>query len=443
MSKRKRDSDADEDDAPVATDFRQQRQIAATFEDSAKQLARAFKAGKGFERQKLGRRKKNAVAAKDEKDVERIDAEVAALKTLDNTLAAEHYLAKSLLKIKAVATSPNLPPDLHKPKPLASDTASLNVNARLCNSNPVKEAFPTAIAAVKREFGIKEDSKAPAKKRRARAKDYENSNRGRSVSVDCEGDGGLRVASLLRLRAQDISEDETGAHDSSEDSGDDLGQYRGRLGSSDDEDLDGVSDIADLERRLMAEGISQKTGTSKAGNYGHGATVSLSEVSDDESEVEQRPKKAVAPKKSSFIPSLTMGGYISGSGSDLESDVDVAPKKNRRGQRARQKIWEQKYGSRATHLQNEQRKQGWDPKRGAVDSDRGGRFGKNKGNGANSMALGKDRRVAGQSDSIAEAKQKPRKDDSGPLHPSWEAAKRAKEKKAAPVAFQGKKISFD
>lgn len=80
MSKRKRDSDAGEEDAPPATDFRRQRQIAATFDDSAKQLARAFKAGKGFERQKLGRRKKNAAAAKDENDVERIDAEVAALK---------------------------------------------------------------------------------------------------------------------------------------------------------------------------------------------------------------------------------------------------------------------------------------------------------------------------------------------------------------------------
>lgn len=80
MSKRKRGSDADDDDVPTATDFRRQRQIAATFEDSAKQLARAFKAGKGFERQKLGRRKKNAVAAKDDKDVERIDAEVVALK---------------------------------------------------------------------------------------------------------------------------------------------------------------------------------------------------------------------------------------------------------------------------------------------------------------------------------------------------------------------------
>ena len=30
-----------------------------------------------------------------------------------------------------------------------------------------------------------------------------------------------------------------------------------------------------------------------------------------------------------------------------------------------------------------------------------------------------------------------------PMHPSWEAAKRAKEKRETPVAFRGKKITFD
>jgi hypothetical protein len=54
----------------------------------------------------------------------------------------------------------------------------------------------------------------------------------------------------------------------------------------------------------------------------------------------------------------------------------------------------------------------------------------------------------GAGDRTAQAKRssetkKPKRDDTGPLHPSWEAAKRAKEKKSVPVAFQGKKISFD
>lgn len=346
-----------------------------------------------------------------------------------------------------MATSPNLPPDLKKPKPLPSDTASLNVNARLCNSNPVKEAFPTAIAAVKREFGIKDEVKVPAKKKRIRAKDYETTGRSRSMSISSADENYVPDPRVRRRRADDDSDDDGVLQNNSEGSDEEMEQYKGRLTFSDDEDSDNESggvDIGDIERRLMAEGIPRKAGTGKEGRYDHAADLSLSEASEDES-VEEEPRKAPAPKKSSFIPSLTMGGYISGSGSDVEDEVDVAPKKNRRGQRARQKIWEQKYGTRATHLQNEQRGQGWDPRRGAVDSDRGGRFGKNKGNGANSMALGKDRRGLGQSRGAAttEVKQRPKKDDSGPLHPSWEAAKRAKEKKAVPVAFTGKKISFD
>jgi len=45
-----------------------------------KLIARAFKTARGFERQKLGRRRKTALAASNAKGVERIDAETAALK---------------------------------------------------------------------------------------------------------------------------------------------------------------------------------------------------------------------------------------------------------------------------------------------------------------------------------------------------------------------------
>ena len=43
-------------------------------------LAKAFKVAKGFERQKLSRRRKTAQTQKNQKDVERIDAETEALK---------------------------------------------------------------------------------------------------------------------------------------------------------------------------------------------------------------------------------------------------------------------------------------------------------------------------------------------------------------------------
>ena len=89
---------------------------------------------------------------------------------------------------------------------------------------------------------------------------------------------------------------------------------------------------------------------------------------------------------------------------------------------------------------------GWDAKRGATDSRGGRRDGRGSG-GAHRMHERRDdrqdQRGVRKSHASGDDAEKKHKDDSGPLHPSWEAAKRAKEKKSAPVAFQGKKMVFD
>jgi hypothetical protein len=142
---------------------------------------------------------------------------------------------------------------------------------------------------------------------------------------------------------------------------------------------------------------------------------------------------------STFLPSL-MGGYISGS--ESASDVDIAPpRKNRRGQRARQAIWEKKFKEEAKHLHKPQRDQGWDPKRGAVEGARtpwkrgiANPFGKSADGGAGGK---------GGAAGAPEPPKKPRiADNTGPLHPSWEAKKRVEEK-LQNVKFEGKKIKFD
>jgi hypothetical protein len=158
----------------------------------------------------------------------------------------------------------------------------------------------------------------------------------------------------------------------------------------------------------------------------------------------KKAKKAKGPLKptdSTFLPSL-MGGYISGS--ESASDIDVAPeRRNRRGQRARQAIWEKKFGEKAKHLQApaKGRDAGWDLKRGAVDANskpwkRGIRNPLDKAkasSGANETELGPPKKEAA-----------PRKrDDSGALHPSWEARRLAKAKEQMSAPFQGKKITFD
>jgi hypothetical protein len=78
MPKRKRDGGDGED-----TEGRngvKQRRIEHKLKLGATKLGHAFKVAKGFERQKLGRRRKNAVSESNVKDVARIDSEIEALK---------------------------------------------------------------------------------------------------------------------------------------------------------------------------------------------------------------------------------------------------------------------------------------------------------------------------------------------------------------------------
>lgn len=91
-------------------------------------------------------------------------------------------------------------------------------------------------------------------------------------------------------------------------------------------------------------------------------------------------------------------------------------KKNRMGQRARKRMWEEKYGDSAKHVQAEKKAKGKDGK---------GRYTKARG-----------------VDNPKSTHNKLRKEESSSslsLHPSWEASKRMKEKH---VSFQGQRTVF-
>ncbi|KAK4189335.1 Bud-site selection protein [Podospora australis] len=211
------------------------------------------------------------------------------------------------------------------------------------------------------------------------------------------------------------------------------------------EDDDLPSDLDPMEVSSDEEENSSEEFNGFSDSHSHPSS-DQEEASQSESDTPPPAKKSksssTAPIKpvsgSTFLPSL-MGGYISGS--ESASDVDVAPpRKNRRGQRARQAIWEKRYKEQAKHLKEgkKARDQGWDLKRGAVGPDDNKPWKKGiknplLGTGANQMALPKE-----------EAVQKKRvRDDTGPLHPSWEAKRLAKEKERLTAPFEGKKITFD
>lgn len=80
MPKRKRDSDESDSDDGDAVLGAQQQRVQHKLHHGTVKLGHAFKIAKGLERQKLGRRRKNDLAKKDGKSVQRIDAEINALK---------------------------------------------------------------------------------------------------------------------------------------------------------------------------------------------------------------------------------------------------------------------------------------------------------------------------------------------------------------------------
>ncbi|PQE27654.1 hypothetical protein CJF30_00007979 [Rutstroemia sp. NJR-2017a BBW] len=143
--------------------------------------------------------------------------------------------------------------------------------------------------------------------------------------------------------------------------------------------------------------------------------------------------------RSTFLPTL-MGGYWSGSespASDL-SDSAVRPpvRKNRRGQQARRALAEKKFGTGANHIKagkpsvNIKEEKGKDKGR-----KRGEKF-------ANDRGRGRGRDVKDNANLTEVKPREKTRDDVGVLHPSWQAAKKAKEEKLK-ATFQGKKVTFD
>ncbi|KAH8666786.1 Bud-site selection protein [Xylariales sp. PMI_506] len=531
-----------------------------------KELVRGLKTAKGFERQRLSKRIREA--SSDPTKTERLEREVMVLKSLDLHQAAHQHLCSSLLKIKGIAASPNLP-DFIKPvaKPTLTEeerTALHNVTSALCNRKQVKDIIDEAI------MGTCIALRAPMPERKGKGKvkngreEQENqpddtekgqattSKLGKSVTEEKTAKTTKQAQASKKKQdstKEDLDESSSwegfGSEDeAAQDSGDEekvFSKFAHMLGgdSDEDEDAGGASDddqdMQDSRARSIRgpsdyfSGSSDGEGDDDDEDSQHSELDSDAETDEDLAEEEDEsgeesedsddstpPIKKAKTKtsakaaaesasrgNSTFLPSL-MGGYISGSESEA-SDIDVAPpvRKNRRGQKARQAIWEKKYKEKANHIKNQAQKggpgrdQGWDPKRGAVGADDAGpwkkgirnpfakpppaaegvhpdrqanfgaqtngkpdqRGGRAPGGGSggdrppqrrnedNGDWRSQQRPMAATKSAPVPApapkpKPKPKRDDEGVLHPSWQAAKLAKEA-TQKVEFQGKKVVFD
>lgn len=229
-----------------------------------------------------------------------------------------------------------------------------------------------------------------------------------------------------------------GAEDVSELDDEILEQYDGMLvGSDEDEDQnDGV------ERFSLDPNV----------NYNEVTDEEPDQLDDDDEiddeynqDGDDEPRRK---KQQTQLPEL-MGGYYSGGDSDSEIDSSedrvareqisvTEKKKNRRGQRARRKIWEKKFGREAKHIQREvendlaerKKRQGEYEarvvKRSAKAADIDAR-----------RAIDREKR-----DSFEKSSTRPTKSEPLSEHPSW-VAKRNAEAKLKNAKFQGKKVKFD
>jgi hypothetical protein len=461
MPKRKRESDEENHrDGDRAQKIRKSR-FQAKIEQGNKSIASALKLARGFERQKLGRRQKTA--KNDPKELLRLKDEVLALKALDLGKTAEKYLFKQLAKTKRIKESPafvamyGTDPVLEAAKP----GPEANVVGRLFNSNPIKEVMPGVMKGilgclgldivVGSAGGMSNVSRQPPAKRKAIVKS-KLSEEDEFSGFSAEEDETDLTPPNLKNRPNHVDESED----------DELAEYEDRLASDASTDSESVSSTSFQAPSKALNGTDRHPLIAD--------DISLSPSPALEAVPTSSAKAAKATAKPSgtttFLPSLMMGGYYSGSDSDdggdayLQSGKDPLQnkqRKNRRGQRARQEIAEKKYGKNANHLKKlaareaQSRDAGWDARKGATEGrDRGRGFGNRMGGrgisrkltGANGAAV-VGRRDFGAGKDKVEVKAK-EKEKEGPLHPSWEAAKKRKEQRlGTTAAFVGKKVIFD
>ncbi|GIC88229.1 BUD22 family protein [Aspergillus udagawae] len=419
--------------------------LTAKFENGVTALSRALKTARAFERQKLGRREKTAKSENKPEALARIEEEIKVIKTLNFQSTAEKYLFKQLVKTKRIAESPvflkfkerkNIPTEGPR------STAEANVTARLYKSNPVKNVFPGIMDGIRQLLGLES---APAGKKSGPEQKKESADQRKSESKEPEPETGSDADNRKTASKQaDGGEGSDVDMDDAESA--DYSHFDARLAPGSGSDSDGGSD---------AEEASHSDNLNNPAHYSD-ISRSVSRSLSPEQPTKKSKKSTSTPVTSTtFLPSLTMGGYFSGSESepeDLEGVAGPPRRKNRMGQQARRALWEKKYGSGANHVKKQKENEwknrdgGWDTRRGATDGTEGPRGKRGLGQGRagdrfrqrDNDATGGDRPHRGPPGG---SNKKNVKDDK-PLHPSWEAARKAKEQKSM-AAFQGKKVTFD
>ncbi|KAL8946018.1 MAG: hypothetical protein Q9183_007966, partial [Haloplaca sp. 2 TL-2023] len=260
-----------------------------------------------------------------------------------------------MLKAPTIASAPALPLSVRarldeKSRPL--DAAQANVQARLFNSQAVKKVMDDCMGSVRSALGL--DEPRSVKKKRMRKADYEKETKGEETPGEDDGviNGAVHTPSLDRELGVPAKRDPPLEFDqgSSSDSDSDYGKYQSRLAgsSSDESPSEDDLDSSDYDK------IRQKNNNKRALQINPSLSPSPSpsqftdlsepqhtQASNKPTSISPLPPTKAQPSKTktttstTFLPSLTHGGYISPHSSRSPSPSAPEKPKNRRGQRER------------------------------------------------------------------------------------------------------------
>ncbi|KAI2478410.1 BUD22 multi-domain protein [Pyrenophora tritici-repentis] len=440
MPKRKRSSPPPTQKIAAPPPAKRAKYCEKCIVDAQKPLLQALRHGSVLERQKHSRRKKYATKKNDRKAIERLEAEYTVLKALNLEQLADQHLRKTLARVKSLKDAEPLREYIAGIREGSKDTNTLNVTARLFKVVQVKKVVDGVIEELKGILEVGKSDAPVAESKTEFEKKPKNIKAAKAVEKQdvemkeaSDGEDDPYMAFSARIAEPSSGEEDSAASVTDDERPPSIADSENDHDPEDDLEADSESE-GDDEEGTSFEGFSSddKTDTS---------------IPTKKSKTKLDEAKSIS---SAFLPALSHAAYFSGSESEASDlDEDVAPRKNRRGQRARQKIAELKFGQKAKHLEKAQRNAGWDPKRGAVSDDKRQRKGKpttGRGpqqSGTNAEPLGDRRDKKDRKMGLGV-----KRDDKGELHPSWQAAKMAKESKKLKIDLSGskmagKKVVFD
>ncbi|KAK9452999.1 Bud-site selection protein [Dipodascopsis uninucleata] len=388
------DTNAEQDLEKRANELRK-KLVEQRIYHGIRELARAIKKSKPLEKQKVARKVKEARVSNNADLIAKHELFLNTISSIDPTTVAQSYLWKRFQKNGFLRSSSLLPEAPKLFTPCNDGEAYHDIVARLFKLSGVQQIANRSME------GVTSAVEVALGKRKSKL--MENGK----FSDDLENSG----------NNVDKNEDYDETDDEEVEAENEIEEHGVGIGSDEDpEELSELDDVLDVDL-----------------GHPHRHNREEEEEAHIMSQKLVKKEKGSTKKQPIVLPSLH-GGYLSGSEDDDIEDDDVArdavapARKNRRGQRARQKLWEKKYGKEAKHLQKKeferkQKQERWLERQQKREQRSQEVNNREQSNGAGSE---KDSHVFSNV-------------DDKPLHPSWEL--RQKQNKL--VEFKGKKTVFD